>query len=85
MALTRCIQDKQGYIRTHTEISNTYCFSTATVTRERVSDLRYIACLFNFTDLHSVFEALSVLNGDRCSKKCTESCNLNLLVCTQDM
>ena len=52
MAPTRCMLDKQGYMhaRTHRQICNTYCFSTATITRERASLLRYtyIACLVTF-------------------------------------
>jgi hypothetical protein len=63
MAHTRCMLDKQGYMHTractrprvrvsihactHWQICNTYCFSTATVIRERALVLRYtfIACL----------------------------------------
>ena len=45
--------DKQGYMRVHahtlghTQINNIYCFSTATMIRERASVLRYtyIACI----------------------------------------
>jgi hypothetical protein len=38
------------HARTHRPISNTYCFSTATMIRERASMLRYtyIACLVSF-------------------------------------
>ena len=56
MARTRCMLDKQGYMharastptRTHTHVCNIYCFSTATMFRERPSLLRYThtACLF---------------------------------------
>ena len=53
MAHTCCMLDKQGYMharaRTHRQICNTYCFSTATMIRERssVSRYTYIACLVN--------------------------------------
>ena len=65
MAHTRCMLDKQGYTRTrphagaptrmqaggrtHKQICNTYCISTATTIRERASVLlyTYIACLFS--------------------------------------
>ena len=61
MAHARCMLDKQGYMhvrvcsrpharlptRTHGPVINTYCFSTATMIRERASVLRYtnVACL----------------------------------------
>ena len=39
MARTRCMLDEQGYM--YTQICSIYCFSTATVIRERASVLRY--------------------------------------------
>jgi hypothetical protein len=52
MAHARCMLDKQGYARAHTqtyihrERSNTYCFSTATmVSRTRLNITLYVHCL----------------------------------------
>jgi hypothetical protein len=70
MAHTSNVLDKQGYMharactrpraraRTFTfrQIYNTYCFSTATIIRERASVLRYtmyIGCLVGYTMNHS--------------------------------
>ena len=50
-------------MRTHTQICNTYCFSTATTIRYRVSVLRYtyIACVVSLLCHNSyVFSAFSV-------------------------
>jgi hypothetical protein len=59
MAHERCMMDEEGYtltrlgthtrIRTHTQIYNTYCFSTVTlVSRTRLSVTAYIRCLSPF-------------------------------------
>jgi hypothetical protein len=70
MAHTRYMLDKQGYMharfrayirthgsaRTHRPICNTYCFSTATMIRERASVLRYtyIVCIIDIFSVECV-------------------------------
>ena len=49
----------QAHTRTHTQIYNVYCFSTAITIRERASILRYtyIVCLVKITDRSAIPQA----------------------------
>ena len=61
MAHTLCMLDKQGDTHAHAEICNTYCFSTATMIRERASVLRYtyIVSFVLFVSAHIISLSLS--------------------------
>ena len=61
MAHTLCMLDKQGDTHAHAEICNTYCFSSATMIRERASVLRYtyIVSFVLFVSAHIISLSLS--------------------------